>query len=349
MFHTTIFVSVLFLFLLNLSPAHSQNDLNFEFVKRVKDRHEDSFFQLGDVCAVGVGKEGNHYVIDVYADSLKRSLIPTQKEGVRVRLNESGPFSVAAAQGDCNQRATFPPSNIPIGVSTGNTTETGTLGFRVVRPGPLLGSEVVGTYGYTTCNHVAAGQNGCWNRKLPGEPQFQPGKLDNPFGNQIGQLEDYVYVVTCGCNSPTFPNEVDAAFVKMLSATTVSTEICDVGLHTRMPRVVDFDLKVIKSGRRTLRTEGFVVNVASTVLLGSVGCGRAKFVNQIIVSDQDVTCGRFVDGGDSGAPVVDEFRNPVGMVIGKFTLTNNRCQLPPTRGIITPIQPILDALGVRLY
>jgi hypothetical protein len=100
----------------NLIPVQSQtgNDRNREFVKRVKMEHEETLFQMQNVYAVGIGKEGDRYVIDVYGDPAMRPHIPTKMEGVTIRFNDSGPFYATAAAQVCDNKATFSPP-IPIG------------------------------------------------------------------------------------------------------------------------------------------------------------------------------------------------------------------------------------------
>lgn len=334
-----ISVSVLLLVFLSLQPVHSQNDLSFEFVKQVKTQHEDSLFQRGDVYAVGIGKEGDRFVIDVYADRAAEPYLPTQIEGITIRFNESGPFYAASTAVDGNHKATFSPP-IPIGVSTSNTSAntTATIGFRVVRQAiPPAGPEVAGTFGYITANHVAAGP--CWNQKPIGEDQFQAGKADDPNGNKIGDLEDFVFVIK---GSFTL-NEVDAAFVKTSSSSTIGTQICDIGPRTTTPVEVLPGAPVFKSGRSTEVTKGEVVNVSFTTRV-TLPCGTARFINQISVKPTCSANPTFTEFGDSGAPVVDLGNNPVAIVI-----SNNIAPCSSARTTVTPIQPILDAFGVDLY
>lgn len=329
---------------LSLAPVHAQaeDDRNFEFVKQVETQHEDSFFQLNNVYAVGIGKEGNRFVIDMYADPAVKSRLPTSLDRVMIRFNESGPFYASAAAQTCDNKATFPPPNIPIGVSTSNTmaNATGTLGFRVVKQGIPLGPEVVGTYGYITANHVAAGP--CWDQKSIGEDQFQAGKADNPNGNKIGDLESVVPVIR---GLLTF-NEVDAAFVKVSGGSTIGAGICGLGTRTTMPVSVGPGDIVFKSGRTTRVTQGQVVSVSVTQTITLVGCGTARFIDQILVKPTSMSCPQFSDQGDSGAPVVAEFNDPVGIVISD---NEPIFGCSTARTTVTPIRAILNAFGVDLY
>jgi hypothetical protein len=100
---------------------------------------------------------------------------------------------------------------------------------------------------------------------------------------------------------------------------------------------------VKKSGRTTEVTEGRVASVSVTTTYSLFGCGSAKFINQIIVKP---TCSKnpsFSKGGDSGAPVVDENNNPVGIVVAN---NNAPCVLATTT--VTPIESIMNALSFTL-
>lgn len=135
-------------------------------------------------------------------------------------------------------------------------------------------------------------------------------------------------------------NLVDAAFVRTASSTTISRTICGLGTHTTTPMEPAIGMTVQKSGRTTRVTQGEIVNTNATVTY-TLSCGTARFLNQILVRPIG-GCPPFSNQGDSGAPVVDESLNPVGMVVA-----DNGCVSPRTT--VNPIQAILDAFGASLY
>jgi hypothetical protein len=329
--------------LLSFMPVYSQtgNDLNFEFVKQVQARHEDKLFQLGEVYAVGIGKEGKRFVIDVYGERAVELNIPAEIDGVSIRFNESGPFYASSVTVDGNHRATFSPP-IPIGVSTGNTSSnvTATIGFKGSVP-PILSAAPgpLELFGYITANHVAAGP--CWNQKPIGEDQFQAGKVDNPIGDKIGDLHSFVPVVR-GLSST---NEVDAAFVKTITSSTIGDQICDLSTRTTTPVQPGLNMIVKKSGRTTEVTEGRIISVSATVTVTLIGCGTTRFINQIMVKPTSNSCPEFSDQGDSGAPVVDLGNNPVGIVISD---NDPIFGCNTARTTVTPIQSIMNALSFTL-
>lgn len=323
---------------LSLAPVHSQaeDDRNFEFVKQIKTQHEDHLFQLGTVYAVGIGKEGNRFVIDVYADPAVKSRLPTSMAGVMIRFNESGPFFAqqCTEQRGCDNRADS-SSPIPIGVSTGNASTTGTMGFRGSVPNVEF--PLPRKYGYITANHVAAGP--CPNQKPIGEDQYQSGPADG-LGNYIGDLDAFVPVEFGRFSS----NEVDAAFVRKLTSVTIGDQICSLGTRTTTPVGASINMVVLKSGRTTYITRGRVKNVDFTVTVRYFPCLReARFFGQLAVEHEDCNCA-FSEPGDSGAPVVDLGYNPVGMIIaGK----SGNC-ISPAQSVVTPIGKILTALNFTL-
>ena len=285
-------------------------------VQQVQSSNEAQLFSLPGVIGVGIGltERGDglalHIYLNVTAPGASHAAIPQQADGVPVRLLESDEVMAQDAGPAHMLQYNFP---VPMGVSTSNDNGcyAGTLGVRVFRKGNS--SRV----GYITNNHVAAagGASLCPNRALFHENQFQRGLVDNICSltgvKKIGDLIQFVPIVFGGL----FENTVDAAFV-LGSRTRVNKTILDIGNPS--PSILEpaLNMPVQKSGRTTGRTFGTITTINFTTPVGyGIGCGSAKFVNQIVI-----TPGSFSTAGDSGALVLHRTRKdssnrfrPVGL------------------------------------
>ncbi len=306
----------------------------------VKERHEASLFGHPGVRGVGVGltETGDKVAIHVYVDaSADKSSLPSQLDGVPVRLIETGGFRAHDGPPGDNHRLAY-ALPVPMGVSTSNVNGTfaGTLGFRCTRIGDA--SNV----GYVTNNHVAAasGPSLCPAQLMPGVlPAFgvnecQPGTLDAGGGCTLPPIGGLVQVVPL-VMGPAFLNTVDAAFVKS-NRGCVSNAILDIGVPTANARFPVLGDIVQKSGRTTGFTMGTVTTINATVDVGyGAACGTARFVGQAIVTpigDPSMSL-----PGDSGAPMLAG-PDPVGLnFAGDGTVA-----------VINPMPAVLNALGVEI-
>lgn len=223
----------------------------------------------------------------------------------------------------------------------------------LLRLGPL-GSEFRGLIRSTRARPLSAGlmvtsQPITWQQARAGiknlSGRTSSRQEERTIGLQIklGDLQDLVPVV----RGSAYISEVDAAFVKVASANTIGASICGLSEPptTTPVQILRPGPTVKKSGRKTKVTEGVVTDVDVDIHITILFCGTAGFFNQIFVRPTGMSCPRFSDQGDSGAPVVDRNNNPVGIVISDNEI--DVCFL--ARTTVTPIQPILDALGLSLY
>jgi hypothetical protein len=127
-------------------------------------------------------------------------------------------------------------------------------------------------------------------------------------------------------------NYFDAAIATPIQGgLEVTNEILEIGTPTGAGSANELVLEVKKSGRTTGLTSGRITQIDVDVTV-DYGRGRnATFENQII-SDL------YSQGGDSGSAVLNNDNQVVGLLFaGSDTIT-----------VFSPIEPILDAFGVRI-
>lgn len=210
-------------------------------------------------------------------------------------------------------------------------------------------------------NHVIAGSNS----GVQGQAIVQPGTLDlttlelmmmptvaSLAPVKVADLVDFV-PIDIAPSPPTpsppssSPNHVDAAIARLDIPTWRS--IADIDrltfggriLGVANPYEVDQDgqpigPRVYKVGRTTGYTEGLVTNIAARVPIRYPG-GYATFVDQIAVQQTHDNVGPFSDSGDSGSGVLNDAHELVGLLFAGS----------PTRTLVNPIAPVVDALRTQ--
>lgn len=326
-----VLVSSLALILFHGISLWAQNPAKKTFpeVVDVQKKYEAALFQNPSVQIVAIGwQDGSkEWALSVYVlPGTPAVEIPADLEGVPVRIKETGPID-ALDGGAAHRRQQSLP--IKLGASTSNTLGcfAGTMAFKVCEvDNPSL-------TGYLTNNHVAtaAGTGLCPNEAPRSTWETHVARYDNdcrPYAIIVGFLERYVRIDYRG------ENMVDAAFVKEFGRNTVSEEILDIGFPTHTPRDAEVGDVVRKSGRTTGDTTSRVIEVNATTDVSYGSCGTARFTGQIIADN----AGRFVDAGDSGSPVVDEYNNPVGLVFAGSDEV----------AVFNPVLEVLAQLNVQL-
>lgn len=219
----------------------------------------------------------------------------------------------------------FQPRPIPMGVSI-STSPTppfitaGTAGLLVhslADPNSkfiLSNNHVIGAVGPTLCPGSAESFE-TW--------VIQPATLD--LGYDPGQDPDFFVGFTAYMApiqfGPTGTNLVDAAIATTLPS-LASNEILGIGRPTPKLALPRPGMKVIKSGRTTGVTTGVIESVNTTLTVSYGICGRARFVQQVVVASED-----FSDSGDSGSIILDnDSLRPVGLLFAgssNTTVLNN--------------------------
>lgn len=129
-------------------------------------------------------------------------------------------------------------------------------------------------------------------------------------------------------------NRVDCALARPIDPGIFSDDIRQIGI-VNQTRPVQLGMRVRKYGRTTEYTEGTVNLLNATVNIAystQRGQRTARFVDQVIAQGMS-------QGGDSGSLVVDASTN---MAVGLLFAGS------PQATIFTPIQTVLDALGIDL-
>ena len=242
-------------------------------------------------------------------------LIPEEIGGIPTDVSPVGPirsFSYAARY------------NRPVrsGVSCGHPSVTaGTIGCLVVLKN--------GRLGLLSNNHVLANENNA----TVGDAIIQPGRVDGGQApsDVIGLLEDFLPI------NFVADNTVDAA-VAWTSRSLVSshhmTYVADPTPIAAAPLMT-----VIKNGRTTQATTGWVEAIDVDAVDVEYDGGIARFNDQIVIRGLSGTS--FSQGGDSGALIVTSgSRQPVGLLFAGS----------PTHTFANPIDVVMDRLKIdRIY
>jgi hypothetical protein len=180
-------------------------------------------------------------------------------------------------------------------------------------------------------NHVYANEN----LASIGDDVIQPGTFDGGSSpaDDIGTLADFEPIVF----STSANNVIDAAIASTTTSLVGNATPSDgYGTPKSTPVAAQLRMKVMKYGRTTSQTNGTIIGINGTFLVG-YDSGTARFVNQIEISG-----GSFSAGGDSGSLIVvqkggDKLK-PVGLLYaggGGSTIAN-------------PIDVVLDRFGVTV-
>ena len=314
-----------------------------------QERHTDALLQEQRARGTAVGwSDAGDPVIKVYAgpDTVLNGIPPTL-DGLPVVIEQTGPLyalnvacdnrydncgrvpqpDIAVASSTEEPGPTERhPRPVPIGISAGHIDVTaGTLGCRVTQ----------GCHTYALSNaHVFADEN----TGVPGDNVLQPGDYDGGLNpdDAIGVLFDSVPI-----NMSQFAfNRVDAAIAEVTTATVgMSTPSDGYGTPRMEPISASVGLNVMKYGRTTALTRGYVDAINATVLV-TYDAGDARFISQLIIRPN--TGSNFSRPGDSGALVVvdggSNDRRPVGLLFASGTGIS----------VANPIQDVLTELSIDI-
>jgi hypothetical protein len=213
---------------------------------------------------------------------------------------------------------------------------------RPVQPGVSAGSM---QYGGTLCCLVRD-KTDPTKRYLLGDDQVFGGKLGvgitqpSPIdggavpADQIGQVVKRVDL------KPNGENLATGALVAISDGIEVDPKCYKFGTFAGLGEVAECE-KITMVGRTSGEAQGKVVNIKAAIEL-TLGFGpldeRHKFKFVRLIECQGADGGRLIQPGDSGAPVVNDRKELVGMAFAGSEDTS----------YVLPIKPILDALSVDL-
>jgi hypothetical protein len=323
-----------------------------ETARQAQERHSDRLLAVDGVVgtAVGHGSAGRGAVF-VFTLEPGVAGIPAELDGVPVVSHvtgeivalhhrpghSGGPGGKGNGDGEVDPKSRF-DRPVPIGGSSGNVEifesdgeffcSVGTFAMRVTDG---FGVWALGN------NHVYAHANAASIGDAivqPGTVDLDPPCSDNSATDAIGTLDDFVPILfdpDPGDAVPGPDNVVDAAIA--LSSTSLvgnSTPSDGYGTPRSTPVTPTINGKVQKYGRTTGQTNGIVWALNSTVDVnyGPDAAGNpqiARFVGQIVLKGRGR--GLFSEPGDSGALVVTNRRDPIGLLFAgssffDFTFAN---------------------------
>ena len=184
-----------------------------------------------------------------------------------------------------------------------------------------------------SCNHVIADVN----RGNKGADEiWQPGKKDGGKAkDKIGTLHDFKTLNLGG----TVPNDIDAAICTEASPGTVAAGIRSLGTITGIDANPPLRTKVRKEGRTTKVTAG-VLRIKRLSMIVTYPDGNDALFDEQFAIIGSSTKTYFAEQGDSGAIVIDDKDQAIGLLIAD------------SDGIdisyANPIKPVLDYFGVTL-
>ncbi|MGQ0686251.1 hypothetical protein [Bradyrhizobium sp.] len=182
-----------------------------------------------------------------------------------------------------------------------------------------------------TCAHIVVPTSDLISGNSYSGDVWQPSSVDGGVASDdIGTVESYAPISFGGY----IPNRIDAALVKPKTPSDVIAGLRLLGSIAGSGPVAK-RRPVRKSGWKTKQTQGNFLYVTS--FIQRFGNTEALFENQLgIVWDSD--CNPFSADGDSGALVVNERSEAVGLVFA----ASSHCRM----SFANPIHHVLDHFGV---
>lgn len=296
---------------------------------------EKSLLAIPSVTGLAVG--GDH--IYIYVEKIHRELlrtVPTEVDGVKVQLKESGRIRMLSLLQIPRTLARTSRLRPAVGgISVGSPDiSAGTLGCKVydarTREGLLL-----------TNNHVVGQDWGDRYDASIGKHCLQPGPYDGGVddNDNIAELLRWKRV-----ELPPATNPIDASVSRPVSPEILSDEVIDLGVpgYAVEPTI---GILGTKSGRTSGTSESYIESVGATVDVE--GWGVCRFADQIIFRPG------FADGGDSGSLVVDANGNCLGLVFAgseEITVvcksTNIERLLDVRFGLVEGVAPPISTIPV---
>jgi len=295
------------------------DDPAIEKVKRVQEKNTDWLMAMEGVIGTGICKNpnGEGYAMAIFTkvNGMEKNL-PAALEDVPCVVSNIGEVSVQAFTGRFRPFA----NGVSIGPGTGQC---------LAGTGGCIVENSAGRRGILSNSHVIAGSGslpiGTWIHQ-PSPLDHIPQCVSDP-NDRVGKLG---LKVTINCGGT---NTIDAAVSTIRNAVgfTCAGPAGTYGAPTSTPVNAFVGQSVMKIGRTTMQSSGSVTAINATISVSGYPCGVATFVNQIVTTN-------ISSSGDSGSLVVDNNRNPVGLLFAGSTTTT----------ISNRIQDVLGQFGVSV-
>ncbi|KEI14406.1 hypothetical protein [Clostridium haemolyticum] len=238
-------------------------------------------------------------------------LVPSYYCGIPTDIVNTGSFHLQKL----NNRIRPVPGGYDIGPAF--IWDSGTLGCIVTD----------GKYYYIlTCNHTITSKE---ILRL-NHPILQPSSIygGRSQGDTIAVLSKFI-PIKYFTSAHECINYVDCAIAKITTRSQISTKITFLGRIKGMAKP-SLGMSVQKVGGNTELTKGTITSIGATIEFQEEQ-GKCIFLNQIMTN-------KMSDFGDSGAILLDENINAIGMLMSGNS----------TNSTFNPIEPVLNSLDVKL-
>jgi hypothetical protein len=336
-------------------PRPRTNDRLLRRIVGIKQDLTSTFLRPGfskNIHAVGIGKRGEAYCIQVFVQDVNREMSPgagrttlaPSYRGVPLVLIEMpmAGFLSEAALGRAVESEQYPngirerQELIIGGISGANINlagQSGTIGYFCTRKSKLPRRKEIHVL---SNSHVFADLR---KAKIDdGDLIMQPSPGEPANNRPIASLVNFSPLIFDG--DVNEPNHVDAAVAK-LWATHAHTPVIPL-IGTVEGYVEKKDIEVgetaRKFGRTTGYTEGRVFSIYLDIWIRYDRTGQSAFFqNQILIEPALPKYAKFVAKGDSGSLVVDGKQNALGLIFGGMA------ELPES---LQPSETVSPALGI---
>lgn len=233
------------------------------------------------------------------------------------------------------------PLRLGCSISPASKNSAGTLGC-------FCRDNGTGNVAILSNNHVLASVN----QNPLSTDIVQQGGLDGGSGptDVVAQLTRFVPIQFGG-----MPNRVDAAIAQMTTHGRGEDRrnICDsqapptavVAFQPGNPVSAAPSMRVLKTGRTTVHTQGTVLAVNVNNVMVNMGIGVARFDGQITIGMNMTPARAFAQRGDSGSLVTDANGRPLGLLF-----SGSASGGPGNKGVVNvnPISTVTAQLGITL-
>jgi hypothetical protein len=366
-------------------PRPRTNDPLLRRIVSIKQDLTSTFLRPGfskNIHAVGVGKIGEAYCIQVFVQDGNREMRPgagrttlaPSYRGVPLVLIEMpmAGFLSEAALGRAVESEQYPngirerQELIIGGISGANINlagQSGTIGYFCTRKSKLPRRKEIHVL---SNSHVFADLQ---KAKIDdGDLIMQPSPGEPANNRPIASLVNYSPLIFDG--DVNEPNHVDAAVAKLWATHTHKPVIPLIGAVEGYVAKKDVEVGEMarKFGRTTGYTEGRVFSIYLDIWIRYDRTGQSAFFqNQFLIEPALPKYTKFVAKGDSGSLVVDGKQNAIGLIFGGMAEMPESLQASQTvspalgigsktnkpkriesYGVANPISEVLDRLKIEL-